>query len=268
VGKTNFAVNLAIAIRQMGHQVILLDMDLGLANVDLLMGIKPRYNLFHVVGRGMDILEALVPAPGDISVVAGATGIDALANLGATERISLLRQLQRLQRKAEVLVIDTGAGVSRNVIEFAACADDVLVLTTPEPTSMIDAYATVKLLCTQRLSGGDWPAGCARIRLVVNMADDRQEAFRVARGLALTLKQFLGVQTDRLGYVLRDQHVEKAVRMKKPFLLQFPAARASYCVRSIAELLFDGQAAGTSTDKSPVSAFIKKLARFLVGRSS
>ncbi len=229
VGKTNLAVNLAIALSQLGQRVIVLDMDLGLANVDVLLDVNARYNLAHVIQGKRDIADAIIEAPGGIRILPGASGIESLANVSAEERHMLLQSLQRLQDDTDFIVIDTSAGVSRNVIAFAACSDETVIVTTPEPTAMIDAYALIKLLAKE-----DSPV---ENKLVVNMAGNRMEAERVANGIVTVAHRFLNVYVEKLGYVLSDSVVPAAVRRKVPFMLDAPRSHASACVLSIARAL-------------------------------
>jgi len=234
VGKTSVAVNLAIACARLGRRVTLVDFDLGLANVDVMMGIEPVYNLSHVVMGKRKVKDVTVDAEG-IRVVPGASGLWELANLGETAREELIRSLQTLEQDAELLIIDTGAGISRNVVRAAAAADEVLVLSTPEPTSIMDAYATVKMISRE--------PGHGRMRVIVNMAEGREEAERVSRTLADVSRQFLSVQVDRLGYIPRDEHVGAAVRKRIPFGVLFPNAPASVAVRGLGRMIVNGRAA-------------------------
>ncbi len=229
VGKTNIAVNLAIALSQLGRRVIVLDMDLGLANVDVLLDVNARYNLAHVIQGKRAIADAIVEAPGGIRILPGASGMESLANVSAEERHVLLQSLQRLQDDTDFIVIDTSAGVSKNVIAFAACSDDAVIVTTPEPTAMIDAYALVKLLAREE--------SATENKLIVNMAANRIEAEKVANGIVTVAHRFLNVYVEKLGYVLSDSAVPAAVRRKVPFLLDAPRSHASACVLSIAKAL-------------------------------
>lgn len=251
VGKSNVAVNLAIQLSRLDQKVILLDMDLGLANIDILLDINPRYNLSHVIRNEIQLTEGIVPAEGGIFVIPGVSGEEDLADLRPQTRESLLKTLFSLQRLADVLIVDTGAGISNNVIPFAACADQVLTVTTPEPTAMIDAYAAIKRLSTH--------SECGDLRVVVNKADSREEAFETAEGVENVAQRFLDVPVEKLGFIMRDEKVSDAVRQKKPFSLLYPDAPASKCMHTIAKIL-----TGASDQNLHSSGFLNRFMSWLL----
>jgi len=235
VGKSNVAVNLAVAAGLLGKRVILIDLDLGLANADVLLNAQPRATLAHVFSGKREIVDALTPAHG-IQLLAGASGLEGFANLTAPERERLRRSFERLNRRADLIFIDTGAGISRNVIEFAAAADETLVVTTPEPTALVDAYATIKMLSLEPDAGA--------IRLIVNQALDRAEADRVSSGVISVADRFLKARVDRFGYVLRDEAVPRSVRGRVPFVVSEPRSAAAACLRNLAARLVLTRAEG------------------------
>lgn len=227
-GKTNVAVNLGLALVRLGRRVILVDVDIGLANADVLLGVQPRFHLGNVLAGEVGVLEALVPCPGGLLLLAGSSAT-AISDLNEGERAFLATSFRRLEAYADVLIIDTGAGISRNVIEFARAADEVLVVTTPEPTAITDGYALIKVIAREK--------GVGRVRLIVNQALDRLEAGRVSERLRMVSRRFLGIEVDNLGYVLADPQVPAAVRRRRPFSIDVPKCPASVCVRGIAERL-------------------------------
>ena len=230
VGKTNFAVNLAVACVAMGKRAILIDVDIGLANADVLLGVQPRVNLGHVLSGEISILDALVPAAGGVLLLPGCAITRHISDLEGTEREFLIRSFQELESYADVIVIDTGAGISKNVVQFAAAADEVIVMTTPEPTAIADGYAVIKSISREK--------GFGRLRVVVNQARSPFEAARVVERIRMVARRFLGIEVDGLGYVMADDHVGQAVRKKSAFVLEFPRAPASRCLRAIAEKIF------------------------------
>lgn len=226
VGKTNFSTNLGLAFAAQGQRVILVDADLGLANLHLLMGLSPRYNLEHILRGERSIQETLCPGPNGIQILCGASGIASLADLDADQRSYFIANLQELDTLSDIVIIDTGAGLSRNVIAILAAVEEVIIVTTPEPTAITDAYATIKVLSQENQH--------TRMMLVLNMAQNETEARLVAQRLNSISQRFLNRSLDYLGYVLHDAVVPQSVRAQQPFLLAAPYSRASQCIRQIA----------------------------------
>ncbi len=229
VGKTSLAVNLAAKLAQMGRKVILLDADLGCANADVMCNLMPSGSLSHVVAGRMGVEEALIDAPGGFRLVPGASGLAQMANLGDQPRDALLRQLQSLERDADLLLIDTGAGVGANVLGFLAAADQVLVVTTSEPTAITDAYAVIKTLSRQRED--------ADIRLLVNMVRDDAEGRAVFARVAAVCQRFLNLKIGYAGHITLDPRVMQGVRRRRPYLLDFPTCSAATCLDQLAHRL-------------------------------
>jgi flagellar biosynthesis protein FlhG len=229
VGKTNTSVNLAIALASSGARVTVLDADLGLANVEVLVGLNSLFNLHHVVTGERRMSEILVKGPGGISVVPGSSGIARLADLGPVARENVLKGLEELQESNDFIVIDTMAGIGQNAVAFTAAADEVLLVTTPEPSSIVDAYAMTKSVFQMRDD--------AVFRLIVNQALNEAQAKAVAAKVTHVAQQFLGRQISYLGFVPRDPHVQQSVMQSQPFFLRYPDAPASRCVHAIAECL-------------------------------
>lgn len=231
VGKTNVSVNLAIALAQHKARAVVLDADLGLANVEVLLGLNSLYNLQQVIQGERSLLDILSEAPGDILVVPGSSGISRIADLGPAARSRVLDGLEELQNLADVIVIDTMAGIGQNAVSFAAAADEILIVTSPEPSAIVDAYAMIKTIWQLRQD--------AVIRLVVNLTINEQQARAVAGKLRHVALQYLGHKLDYLGYVPRDPHVSQAVMQSHPFVLRFPNAPASVAVQQLAAQLLD-----------------------------
>lgn len=236
VGKTGTSVNLAIALAMRQKTVVVLDADLGLANVEVLLGLNSLYNLQHVIHGERAMTEILADGPGGIKIIPGSSGIAKLADLGPKARQRVIDGLQELQGCADFIIIDTMAGISQNAAGFAAAADEVLLVATPEPSSIVDAYAMVK---TIRMMRPD-----ALFRLVVNMAINDHQARAVAGKLVTVSQQYLGHKVHYLGYVPRDPHVSHGVMQAIPFILKYPAAPASKAVEALAENLISQRGAG------------------------
>ena len=226
VGKSNVAVNLSICLSERGLRTILVDLDMGLASADLLMNLRPRYTLAHLVAGVRTIEEICVRGPGGIRFIPGASGTQGLANLSEFERQNLISQLHKLDASADIIVLDLGAGISRNVTAFAHAANRVWVVTTPEPTALTDAYATVKALQREQCR--------AKIALVVNMANSRAEAQAAYRRVAGVARKFLNFSIADSGYMLQDTAVELAVQARCPFVIRYPGSNASACIAAMA----------------------------------
>ena len=255
VGKSNVAVNLAVTLAKNGRKVVLLDADLGLANADVLCGLPLPSNLSHVIARRKRLAEVMVKAPGGFWLIGGASGLARMADLSDDDRASITRALGELERQADVIVIDTGAGIGPNVLAFTRCADHVVVVTTPEPTAVTDAYAVVKVLNNDVESAASLPG--RRVSLLVNQARGADEARRVYDRVADVARQFLRVRVLDAGFVPSDPAVGAAVRGRVPFAVAAPAAPASAAMGVLAARLGqdDAPAAG--------AGFFRRLAGWL-----
>jgi flagellar biosynthesis protein FlhG len=238
VGKTNLSVNLASVLAAMRRRVVLLDADLGLANADILCNVQPRYNLAHVVAGQRGLADVMMPVPAGFSLIPGASGLAKMADLTEIERKRIVSELEFVDETADVLVIDTGAGIGRNVLSFTTTADQVVIVTTPEPTAITDAYAIMKVLVRcgtvdgSLNRGGGESGGGARVSIMVNMAQNRDEALQVYERIASVARQFLKTNVAFSGYVVNDDAVKQSVRKRAPFVRQFPYSAAAQCVQA------------------------------------
>lgn len=232
VGTSNLALNLAIALGEYGQRVVLVDADLGLANLDLLCGLAPGRDLGDVLSGDAGLGDTLTEGPGEIRILPGAHGSRTLPEclIDAPGRIA--GELGDLERDADFLLIDAGSGLNPGIVSLAEAADSVVLVTTPEPTSMADAHAALRRL--PRPS-----AGRSTIRAVVNQAASSAEGIESLDRLAATSRQFLGLVVTPLGYVRADPGVPQSVRARRPFLLSHPAGQASRCVRKLARTLLE-----------------------------
>jgi len=229
VGKTCLAANLGILLARGDRRVIVVDTDLGLANLDVILDLRVSYNLSHVLRGEVEIADILLPAPGGISVVPGANGLAEMADLDEGEREQLLASFENLERFADLVIFDTGAGISRNTIAFAAAADETIVVTTTEPTAILDACATIKTIYRARPE--------ADLKLVVNVAPSPQEGRRVGTVVQQFVKRTLDFEIEQLGYILRDEAVARSVRKRTPFLLGEPEGKAARSLGVVAHRL-------------------------------
>lgn len=227
VGKTNLAVNLALMLARRGLRVVLLDADLGTANVDVVLNVQTPYDLSWVIEGRKSIDEVAAPLADGLRLIRGASGLSTVADLGEVERRRLIEQLGQLERQCDFILIDCGAGISQNVLAFAQAADELLIVTTPEPTALTDAYALIKVLTRH--------CNPPSMNLVVNQAVSLHEGQMVADRVAGVAARFLGVPLGGWGHILRDDHVGMAVRQRVPFVTRFPRCLAATCVAALAE---------------------------------
>jgi len=230
VGKTNIAVNLGIAYAQLGRKVIVMDADLGLANVNICLGIIPKYNLFQLIKRQKTMRDIIIDTNYGIQIVAGASGFSKIANLNDEERHFLIEEMDTLSY-ADVLIIDTGAGVSQNVLSFIVASDESIIVTTPEPTAITDAYGIIKIIATEISN----PA--LELKLVVNRVVSISEGRKVAERVINIAGQFLNIKVDNLGMVYEDLIVPQSVRKQTPFLVLDPTSKASVSIKHIVSRL-------------------------------
>jgi flagellar biosynthesis protein FlhG len=235
VGKTNLVTNLAVIMARMGKKVLLLDGDFSLANVDLLLGLVPHSNLYDVVSGRKRIDEIVLTGEAGIRIIPAASGVEEMAALDDYRREVLIRSLENLASDRDVLLIDTGSGIHRQNLRLAQMADEILVLTTPEPTAFSDAYATIKVLSSRRLARPP--------RLVVNMAHSEAEALRIARRVARVASQFLGFEPELYGIIPNDEAVPRAVKAQEPFVKIYEDSPAAVGVRELAKRLLQPLAA-------------------------
>ncbi len=233
VGKTSISVNLAISLAQMGQRVTLFDADLGMANAEVLMGLVPPYSLYDVLYGGKTIEEVAVRGPLGINVISGGSGLVEMANLDRERRRYLLDMLSRAGRDDDFLIVDTGAGIGKNVLGFVAAAKEVIVVITPEPTSLTDAYALIKVLDRFDVH--------REVGVVVNRAADQREASRVYGRLLAVVERFLKIKLNNLGWIPEDKAVAQAVKNQQPFALANPSSAASRSIASVASVLLHGE---------------------------
>lgn len=230
VGKTTISVNLSVALAQMGRRVVLLDADLGTANADVLCNLPPSRGLAHLVAGRADLEDVTVQAPGGFSLIHGASGLANMADLSHAAQEHVIQQLAQLEGQCDHLVIDTGAGVSRQVLQFAASARMVLVVTSPDPAAITDAYALIKTLRQAADENLDF-------RLLVNTARDLDEARDVYQRIDTVSRRFLGQSLSFAGYLPLDPAVHHAQRQRRPFMLQAPQSPAARGLLALAHKL-------------------------------
>ncbi|MGE5397859.1 MAG: MinD/ParA family protein [Chitinophagales bacterium] len=251
VGKTNIAINLSIIMSQMGCRVILMDADMGLANVDIVLGISPRHNLYHVLKKEKEIKDIIISGPNGVRIVPGGSGIVELANLPEKDIKSAVTELGKLDLECEYLIIDTGAGLSNNVMSFVVEANEIIVVTTPEPTALTDAYGIIKAASAREAKG--------KIFVIVNRAASEAEGVLVGQKLKSIANKFLDVDVDVLGHIIDDRSVEESVRRQEPFVLRFPNSGATKDLKIISRRICEITFNDTSARPAGLRSFFKNL---------
>lgn len=240
VGKTNISTNLAIALAQSGKKVCVFDADTSLANVNILLGIQPRHTLEQLISGQATLDEILVAAPGGISIIPAASGIAELTRLNESEQQLMIDALAELEQRFDYLLVDTAAGIGRNVLMFLQAARHCLLVVSPEPTSLTDAFALAKVLKQKKSS--------AQLHVLVNMAGSYTESIDVYKRLAAACRRYLDMEPDYFGYIPRDDYLRMAVQEQKPVVLSYPTSDVSRrfisLARSLDEMLGRQQSPG------------------------
>jgi flagellar biosynthesis protein FlhG len=231
VGKTNVTANLAVALAHLGRRVMVLDADLGLGNLDVLLGLTPRYSLADVLTGQRRLRDVLVSGPGGITVLPAGSGFQSLTALTDPQLRELQSEMDDLQEQTDVLLIDTGAGIGRNVTSFATMAQDIIVVVAPEPTSLTDAYALMKVLSTQHSE--------RRFRLLVSMTRTPTDGRDVYRKLSLVAERFLHISIDFLGSIPYDHRLVEAVCQQRPLVELYPQSKAAQAFLGLAHDVAD-----------------------------
>lgn len=232
VGKTNISVNLALALSEMGYRPLIVDADIGLANVEVLFGMSPGCKLNDILSGDKSIRDIVAEGPYGVGFISGGSGFDELSRMDGSKVGALFAGLSELDGLYDAYIIDTGAGISDTVVSMAAAADEALIVTTPEPTSVTDAYALIKAIASRNRA--------ATMRLIVNKAESGEEADDIMSRLTRVTGKFLDLKLWKLGYILNDPLVVRAVKQQQPLLIGYPHSRTSKCIREIASRLTEG----------------------------
>ena len=227
VGKTNVVANLAVGLAQAGKRVLVLDADLGLGNIDVLLGLVPRYTLEHVLSGSHHLSDIIIQGPAGIQVLPAGSGLPQLTSLTDSQQLILQTELEHVADTVDVLLIDTGAGVSPTVTYFASAAQETIVVISPEPTSLTDAYALIKVLCRQHRE--------RRFKVLVNMVKSQRDATQTFRKLDAAADRFLHINLEYLGYIPFDDYLPMAVLQQKAVTVCFPGSPASQAFLQLAK---------------------------------
>ncbi len=251
VGKTNIVANLGYALSRLGKKVLLFDADLGLGNIDVLLGLAPKYNLSHVILGEKSIPEIIVDGPGNMKILPASSGIHELTNLSEGQQQKIMSELDLLIEPVDILLIDTAAGISSNVIYFNLSAHEIMVVASPEPTSITDAYALMKVLSLKY--------SATHFKLLINSASSVDEADDIFRQLQLVSDRFLDISIEYMGYVICDKQVVRSVKQQKIVCEKYPAAAVSKCFMELAQKICESPPASLLAGVNKF--FWKKLSR-------
>lgn len=227
VGKSNFSLNFALSLQRLGKKVLVFDADLGMANIDVLMGVSSTYNLYHLLKQEKTIWEIVQEGPEGLNFIAGGSGLHDLMDLSAEQLDRFAEEIGKLHGKYDVILFDTGAGLSKETVKFITSAQETIVVTTPEPTSITDAYALIKMVKAMEAD--------VQFKLIVNRASDYREGKQTADKISMVAERFLQSDLPHLGILPDDPNVSKAVKRQMPFTVAYPGSEASLAVDRIAK---------------------------------
>jgi flagellar biosynthesis protein FlhG len=249
VGKSNIVINLSVAFDRLGLRTLIMDADLGLANIDVLLGLTPKYNMSHVLSGQKRLDEVLVDGPGGVKIMPASSGVQELTRLTDEQKLLFLEMLDELETDIDVLLIDTGAGISDTVLYFNLAAHERIIVVTPEPTSLTDAYALIKVLYSKH--------GERNYRILVNLAANESMGKSIFAKLSKVADHFLdGLSLDYLGTIPHDTSVTKSVMRQRPVLEAFPEAQASKAFMRIAEAVRNNR---PNANQGSIQFFWKRL---------
>lgn len=232
VGKSNMATNLAIALAKYGKKVLLIDFDLGLANIDILFGIYPKFTLRDVIFGNKELMEIVIKGPEGLMIIPASSGIEEMLKLNTLQKEKLIKDMSLLKKEIDIVIVDTGSGIYSDVIRMLLAANAIMIITTPEPTAITDAYAVIKVISRYKKSSD--------IKLVVNMCRNINDAQNTGKKIMAAAKRFLDINIKDVWVVPYDDQVQRSVRLQKPFIIQYPDAIASANMRRIAGNLLSG----------------------------
>ena len=251
VGKTNVVGNLAIACQRMGKRVLIFDADLGLANIDIIFGLNPKHNIEEVIKGEKELSQIIVQGPEDVAILPASSGVQELAHLTEGQKINLLNEFDILSNLFDIMLIDTGAGISSNVTYFNMAAEERIIVVTPEPTSIRDAYALIKVMFYQH--------GTKNFFLLLNMVRDESEAKSVYQNLSRVVARFMGgISIDYAGFIPWDSLLQEAVSRREPVVCCYPEGSSSNSFKELANYLL------RQIDRRPIDGNIKFFWKSLI----
>jgi len=235
VGKSNTAINLAIQFKKMGQRVIILDADFGLANIEIMFGTVPKHNLCDLIYQGKDITEIITWGPGDVGFISGGSGIAGLSNLSRDYLAYIIQNLAKLDAIADIIIIDTGAGISDAVLDFLVASGEILLVTTPEPTSITDSYSLLKALNRHPRFSSE----ASKIKVIANKVERPEDGLALFNKLNVVVQRYLKLPVTYLGSVVQDEKLSQAVMQQTPVSLANPMAKSAKAYESLAAILMN-----------------------------
>ncbi len=254
VGKSNTAINLAIQFRKMDQRVIILDADFGLANIEIMFGTVPKYNLYDLIYQGKGIRDIITWGPMEVGFISGGSGIVGMANLSRDYLSYIIQNLVELDSLADVIIVDTGAGISDAVLEFLVASNEILLVTTPEPTSITDSYSLLKALNRHSRFSEEYTS----INVLANKVRNAEEADMLYHKLNTVVSRYLKVPIEYLGYVPQDEQLSRAVMQQMPVSLQNDTAKSALAYKEIARRLMSGEKE-SQKEKQGMMAFFSHI---------
>ncbi len=263
VGKSSVAVNLAISLSRKGLKVVILDGDFGLANIEIMLGIRPRYNLADLMFSGKSLADIITEGPEGIGFISGGSGIQELTNLSREQILYLIGKLVELDDIADIIIIDTGAGITDTVMEFVSASSEVLLVATPEPTSITDSYALLKTLNRKK----DYSKNEIIIKMIANKVGSYKEGVELYEKLSFVVDKFLDIKLDFLGAISEDQNVSKAVISQKPAISQYPNTSFTKNINNFADQLYNKNNTMETDDRKGIAQLFTYLIRSRINKN-
>lgn len=257
VGKTNLTINLAIEAARRGKKVLVVDADWGLANIDVVLGVNPELNVSHFVSGEATLEEIMYEGPEGIMLVPNGSGLTELANVSQVKQKRIFSALAQLEEEYDVVLLDTGAGISDKVLNFVYSAGEAIVVVTPEPTSIRDAYAVIKTVTKK--------SPRSRLGILVNMAGDNEEGRDVGQRISDVAEQFLGRRIEVLGHVRDDKALSQSVREQIPVVIRSPKSDSARDVAVLADKLFGARVHENGFPDGEEIGFFARVARLFGG---
>lgn len=257
VGKSNTAINLAVQLQKLGQRVVILDADFGLANIEIMFGAIPRHNLSDLIYQGMQMKDIITQGPMDIGFISGGSGIAGMANLNRDSLDYIVMKLRELDEMADIVIVDTGAGISDAVLEFLVASGEVLLVTTPEPTSITDSYSLIKALARHP----KYSSETTTVKVVANRVRGEQEAEMLFRKLETVVDKYLKIPIEYLGMVPQDEQLARAVMQQMPVSIENPGAKSAMAYEQLAAKLMNRETGKVQPRRGMAAFFTHIISR-------